>query len=144
MPSTQFEIVWAAPTRPRKGGNGVTNSNKGMTPPDTFVFEGARSRQGYRLNRLCQSMTDPANRAAFLADEDGYMTRYGLSDDEKRWVRERDWLSMTRNGGNIYVMVKLAGAVGQNLLDVGAQMRGETLQQFIDSRPGRDKMGGGH
>lgn len=122
----------------------MTNRNDGMAPPDTYVFGPDRSRRGYRLNKLCMSMTDPENRKAFLADEDGYMTRYGLGDDEKRWVRERDWLSMTQNGGNIYVMVKLAGAVGQNLLHVGAQMRGETLAQFIDTRPGRDKMGEGH
>ena len=122
----------------------MTNRNTGMTPPETYVFGPARSRQGYRLNKLCMSMTDPDNRKAFLADEDGYMTRYGLDDDEKRWVRTRDWLSMTQNGGNIYVMVKLAGAVGQNLLQVGAQMRGETLSQFLDSRPGRDKMDEGH
>ena len=114
-----------------------------MAPPDTYVFGPERSRQGYKLNRLCVSMTDPDNRAAFLADEEAYMTRYGLSDEQKRWVRERDWLSMTQNGGNIYVMVKLAGAVGQNLLHVGAQMRGETLSQFIDTRPGRDNMGEG-
>ena len=35
--------------------------------PGTFVFTGERSRAGYRLNKLAMSMTDPANRKAFLA-----------------------------------------------------------------------------
>jgi protocatechuate 4,5-dioxygenase alpha chain len=38
----------------------------------TLVFTGERSRTGYRLNRMAMSLTDAANRAAFVADETGY------------------------------------------------------------------------
>jgi len=37
----------------------------------TTVFTGARSRQGYRINKFSMSLTDEANRAAFRADERG-------------------------------------------------------------------------
>jgi hypothetical protein len=34
----------------------------------TTVFTGERSRQGYRINKLAMSLTDPANRAGFRAE----------------------------------------------------------------------------
>ena len=43
---------------------------------------------------------------------------------------------MIEAGGSIYLMIKIAGTVGQKLLQVGAQMRGETLEQFMATRPG--------
>jgi protocatechuate 4,5-dioxygenase alpha chain len=108
------------------------------TPIDgTTVFTGVRSRQGYRINKLAMSLTEPANREAFRADERGYMTRYGLSEKEANLVAQRDWAGLIAAGGNIYVLLKIAGTVGQNLLQMGAQMRGQTLEQFLDTRPGK-------
>ena len=104
--------------------------------PGTYVFDGRRSRQGYRLNRLSMSLTDPKNRAAFRADEDAYMASMGLTPEEREMVRRRDWHAMVRSGGNIYLLLKIAGTVGQTLLEMGAQMRGETLDQFMATRPG--------
>jgi protocatechuate 4,5-dioxygenase, alpha chain len=104
--------------------------------PGTYVFDGRRSRQGYRLNRLAMSLTDPANRKAFGADEDAYMASMELSPEEREMVRRRDWQAMVRSGGNIYLLLKIAGTLGQTLLQMGAQMRGETLEQFMATRPG--------
>jgi len=104
--------------------------------PGTYVLTGERSQRSYRLNKMCMSLTDPANRAEFLADEAGYMRRNGLSEDEIAMVLRRDWAAMTRSGGSIYLMLKIAGTIGQTLLQVGAQMRGETLEQFMATRPG--------
>ena len=59
--------------------------------PGTHVFTGERSQQGYRLNKLAATLTKPVNREAFLADEDAYMSDFGLSDEEKHLVRRRDW-----------------------------------------------------
>jgi protocatechuate 4,5-dioxygenase alpha chain len=106
--------------------------------PGTFVFTGERSRAGYRLNKLAMSMTDPANRKAFLADPDGYMTGMDLTADEIDMVRRRDWARMIEHGGNIYLILKIAGTVGVTLLQMGAQMRGETLDQFLATRPGHN------
>jgi hypothetical protein len=38
--------------------------------------------------------------------------------------------------------LKIAGTVGQNLLQMGAQMRGETLESFMLTRPGRTDASG--
>ncbi|MCW5684107.1 MAG: extradiol ring-cleavage dioxygenase [Pseudolabrys sp.] len=103
----------------------------------TSVFTGARSRQGYRINKFSMSLTDPANRDAFKADEAGYMRRFGMTDAEIDLVRKRDWKGLVAAGGNIYVLIKVGGAVGENLLKMGAQMRGQSFDEFMKTRPGQ-------
>ena len=121
----------------------MTQASPGL--PGTFVFTGERSRAGYRLNKLAMSMTDPANRKAFLVDPDGYMARFALTPDEMDMVRRRDWARMIEHGGNIYLILKIAGTVGVTLLQMGAQMRGQTLEQFLATRPGHNLLKpGGH
>jgi protocatechuate 4,5-dioxygenase, alpha chain len=93
--------------------------------PGTTVFTGERSRQGYRLNRMANSLSEPENRARFLADETGYMRAMGLSDAEQEVVRRRDWAQMLAHGGNIYLLLKIGATVGQSVLDMQKQMRGE-------------------
>ena len=102
----------------------------------TTVFTGERSRRGYRINKLAMSLTHDANRQAFKADERAYMRRFGLSDDEMALIAKRDWNGLLAAGGSIYLLIKIGGAVGQSLLQMGAQMRGETLETFMKSRPG--------
>ena len=103
--------------------------------PGTTVFDHTRSRLGYGLNKMAHSLTDKANRAAFLADEDAYMDKYGLSAAQKDAVRRRDWLALMRDhGGNIYYVYKLGATVGTGLYHMGAQMRGETYEQFLATR----------
>ncbi len=115
----------------------MSSPQPGREPiPGTRVFTGERSRRGYRLNRLAMSLADPANRKAFLADEAAYMSRFDLTPAEQELVKKRDWSGMVEAGGNVYVLLKIAGTVGQTLLQVGAQMRGETLEQFMATRPG--------
>jgi protocatechuate 4,5-dioxygenase alpha subunit len=102
----------------------------------THVFTGELSQQGYRLNRLSMTLTKKENREAFLADEAGYMERLGLTEDERDMVRRRDWGAIVQSGGNIYLTLKIAATVGGNLLQMGAQMRGESLESFMATRPG--------
>ena len=90
---------------------------------------------GYRLNKLSASLIDPANRANFLADEPAYCRRFDLTDDETKLIKNRDWTGMVEAGGNVYVFLKIAATVGSNLLEVGAEMRGEALTQFMATRP---------
>jgi len=103
--------------------------------PGTTVFTGVLSQQGYRINKLAMSLTDPANRESFRANEQAYMGYYGLSADEIDLVARRDWAGLIERGGNVYVLLKIAATVGQNLLQMGAQMRGETLDEFMKTRP---------
>jgi protocatechuate 4,5-dioxygenase alpha chain len=93
--------------------------------PGTTVFTGERSRQGYRLNRMAMSLSDPINRQRFCADETSYMAGMGLTDSEQEVVRRRDWAGMIAQGGNIYLLLKIAATVGQSVVDMQRQMRGE-------------------
>jgi protocatechuate 4,5-dioxygenase alpha chain len=104
--------------------------------PGTTVFTGRRSRQGYRINKLAMSLTDPENRDRFKADERAYMRDFGLTEAEMDLVTRRDWAGLVEAGGSIYLLIKIGGAVGQNLLHMGAQMRGQTLEEFLKTRPG--------
>ena len=101
-----------------------------QTIPGTTVFDAAEARKGYALNKMCFSFNSAANRAAFLADEDGYCLRYGLSTEQRRAVHDRDILGMIAAGGNIYYLAKLAGIFGWGVQDIGAQQTGMSLAAF--------------
>lgn len=105
--------------------------------PGTYVFDHTRSRMGYRFNKMCMSLTSADNRATFKADPEAYMTQYGISDAQRQAVRAQDWLGLIKLGGNIYLMIKIAEAYGVGLYTMGAQQRGETLQEFLATRHGK-------
>ena len=111
--------------------------------PGTVVFDGRRARQGYPLNSMCMSLNEEANREAFRADPETYMERYGLSEEQRQAVRERDWLRMLDLGGNIYFTLKIASLDRLTTQDVGAAMTGVTPDEFREMmrNGGRDPRG---
>src|SRR4051794_35614233 len=98
--------------------------------PGTPVFEGDDARIGYALNKMCFSFNSAENRKAFLADEEGYMTRYGLSEPQKAAIRSRNVLQLISVGGNVYYLAKFAGIFGLNVQDIGAQQTGMSIEDF--------------
>jgi protocatechuate 4,5-dioxygenase alpha chain len=98
--------------------------------PGTVLFDGDQARKGYALNRMCFSFNHPENRAAFLADEDGYCARYGLTPAQTAAVKSRQVTRMIETGGNIYYLAKLAGIFGLNVQDIGAQQTGMSVDAF--------------
>jgi protocatechuate 4,5-dioxygenase, alpha chain len=63
------------------------------------------------------------------------MAPYKLTEPQKQAIRARDWLALTKeHGGNIYYIYKLGAATGTGLYHMGAQMRGETYEQFLETR----------
>lgn len=98
--------------------------------PGMKVFDGELARRGFALNAMCYSFNLKSNRDAFVADEEAYMTRFGLSEEQKRAVRDRDVLAMLEAGGNVYYLAKLAGILGLNVQDLGALQTGKTLEEF--------------
>ena len=106
--------------------------------PDTSVFDGRLSRRGYRLNKMCGTLCSAENRAAFKADEEVYMARFALTDKEKALVRARDFAGLIEAGLNIYFMLKLGSVTGNGLYRMGAQMRGESYEQFLATRNVKD------
>jgi protocatechuate 4,5-dioxygenase, alpha chain len=98
--------------------------------PGTMVFEGRMAMKGYALNKMCFSFNKAENREAFKADEDGYCTKYGLTDEQRDAVKKRNVLALLNLGGNIYYLAKLTGMFGLNMQDIGAQQAGISLEEF--------------
>jgi protocatechuate 4,5-dioxygenase alpha chain len=102
--------------------------------PDTSIFDLRLSRRGRRLNKLCAALCSPEERAAFKRDEEAFMARFGLTDAEKALIRSRDFKGMIEAGMNIYFMLKIGSVTGTSLYRMGAQMRGESYEEFLKTR----------
>ena len=96
----------------------------------TTIFDGTEAQKGYALNKMCFSFNDAANRAAFLADEQAYCDKYGLTPAQRAAVASRDVLALIAAGGNVYYLAKLAGILGLNVQDIGAQQTGMSVDAF--------------
>ena len=98
--------------------------------PGTTLFDGAQARKGYALNKMCYSFNDEANRKAFVRDEDAYCARYGLNEQQRDAIRNRNVLQLIAAGGNAYYLAKFAGIFGLDMQDIGAQQTGMSKDQF--------------
>ena len=102
--------------------------------PDTTIFDLRLSRRGQRLNKLCAALCSPQEREAFKRDEESFMARFGLSEPEKQLIRQRDFQALIEAGTNIYFLLKIGSVTGSGLYKMGAQMRGESYEQFLATR----------
>ena len=102
--------------------------------PDTSIFDLRLSRRGRRLNKLCAALCSPQERDAFKRDEETFMSRFGLTEAEKELIRKRDFQGLIDAGMNIYSMLKIGSATGNGLYRMGAQMRGESYDEFLATR----------
>ena len=98
--------------------------------PGTTIFDGELAQKGYALNKMCFSFNSAENRAAFLANEEGYCNKFHLTPAQRRAVANRNVLEMLDAGGNVYYLAKLAGIFGLNVQDLGAQQTGMTVEAF--------------
>ena len=96
----------------------------------TTPFDGAMAQRGYALNKMCFSFNNSANRAAFKADEEDYMRRYGLNEGQAKAIRTRDVLGLIEAGGNVYYLAKFAGILGLDVQDLGAAQTGMSKEAF--------------
>jgi protocatechuate 4,5-dioxygenase alpha subunit len=101
---------------------------------DTSIFDLRLSRRGRRLNKLCAALCSPQERDAFKRDEEAFMSRFGLTEAEKELIRKRDFQGLIDAGMNIYSMLKVGSATGNGLYKMGAQMRGESYDEFLATR----------
>jgi hypothetical protein len=49
-------------------------------------------------------------------------------------MRKRDFRGLIEAGMNIYAMLKVGSATGNSLYKMGAQMRGESYEEFLRTR----------
>ena len=102
--------------------------------PDTSIFDLQLSRRGQRLNRMCAALCSAQEREAFKRDEEAFMARFGLTAAEKELIRRRDFQGLIEAGTNIYFLLKIGSVTGNGLYKMGAQMRGESYEQFLATR----------
>lgn len=100
----------------------------------TYPFSHATSLKAYRLNKYLHGMIDPAHRARFLADPEASFDAAGLSEEEKDLVRRRDWRGLIHYGVIFFMLEKLGAVVGTSNLHIYAAMRGESLEDFMQTR----------
>lgn len=84
----------------------------------------------YELNRLMYDLREPPNREAIRADLDAYLDRYAVTDQERDLVRRGDWDGLVEAGVSIYVLTKIGAALDVSLYEMGAQMRGMSMEDF--------------
>ena len=100
--------------------------------PGTTLFDAQRARQGYHVNQFCMSLMKAENRAEFKADEDKYLRKWPMSDEQREAILKRDWGRMIELGGNIYYLSKLFSTDGKSFQFVAATMTGLTQEQYAD------------
>ena len=87
---------------------------------------------------MCTALCSPAEREAFKRDQEAFMTRFSLTEEEKNLIRKRDFKGLIEAGMNIYAMLKIGSATGNSLYRMGAQMRGESYEAFLSTRNMKD------
>jgi len=98
--------------------------------PGTTLFDGKQAMKGYALNKMCYDFNQAVNREAFKADVEGWMEKYGLNEQQKQAIRDRNVLGMIEAGGNIYYLAKFAGIFKLSVQDVGGLQTGRTTEEF--------------
>ena len=72
------------------------------------IFDGEAARKGYALNKMCFSLNKEEGRKEFMADQDAYCTKFGLTDEQRAAVHSRNRIDFTVAGGSLYFYGKLA------------------------------------
>lgn len=103
-------------------------------PAGIYLNSGEAARRGLKINRFCYDLRMPANRAAFEADREAEMARHGIDEADRELIRRKDWLGLIQRGANVFPLLRLAQLCGDGLIATGAQMRGETVEQYLATR----------
>ena len=97
-----------------------------------YVFDLERSAKGLRLNRFLHGLIRQDKRKLLLENPEEAMKN--LSDEEKGMVRRLDWRAMQDHGASFFCLEKLARTRGVSNPEMVAAFRGETLEQFLETR----------
>ena len=100
----------------------------------TYPFTLANSVRAYRLNKFLHEMIHPRHREAFLMDPEPLFAASDLTPEEADMVRRRDWRAMIHYGVIFFMLEKLGAVVGVSNLHIYAAMRGQPLDEFLQTR----------
>ena len=102
--------------------------------PGTYLFDLERSAKTLRLNRFLHGLTVPVKRALYRENPEQAFEKAGLTEEERRMVRELDWRAMIRYGASFFTLEKLGRVNGVSNPEMVAHMRGESLEEFLKTR----------
>jgi protocatechuate 4,5-dioxygenase alpha chain len=108
-----------------------------LEAPSVYLFTGEICTRAYKLNRFAFDFKCPAVRERFSREPEVLMADYDLSEHEKALVRARDWTGLVASGGHHFNIIKIAAAVGESHLHVGAHMCGANWDEFKRTLPHR-------
>jgi hypothetical protein len=108
-----------------------------LEAPSVYLFTGEICTRAYKLNRFAFDFKYPAVRKRFATTPDALMAEYGLSEQEQSLVRARDWTGLVASGGHHFNVIKIAAAVGESHLHVGAHMCGANWDELKHTLPHR-------
>jgi protocatechuate 4,5-dioxygenase alpha subunit len=111
------------------------NFDRSLAPPSTYIFTGEICSRSYALNKFAFAFKDPGHRRQFAESPEAVMETFGLTEEQKDLVRRRDWTGLVANGGHHFNIIKIAAAVGESHLHVGAHMCGADWDEFKQSLP---------
>lgn len=100
----------------------------------TYAFDIRTSNKALKLNRFFWNMIRAEWRDRYTADPEAVMREAGLNEVEKSLVRNEDWLGLVQYGACFFVIEKFARVVRKTNLEVYAMMRGETFEEFMQTR----------
>lgn len=100
----------------------------------TYPFTLETSARAYRINKYLHQLITPAFRARFHAAPEATYDEAGLTDIERAMVTARDWQAMIRYGVIFFLLEKLGATVGVSNLHIYAAMRGQSLEEFQQTR----------
>ncbi len=90
--------------------------------PGTTIFDTDQAALGYHLNMFAMSLKDAENRELFAADQDAYLDKWPMTEDQKQAVRDRDFNRILELGGNIYYCAKIGATDGLNYVQIVSSM----------------------
>ena len=106
-----------------------------LSAPSTYIFTGEACTRSYKLNKFAFDFKRADIRERFATDPERLMNDYELTADEKALVRARDWTGLVASGGHHFNVIKIAAAVGESHLHVGAHMCGVNWDDFKRTLP---------
>lgn len=75
--------------------------------PGTYVLDSRTYRKGYHLNMFLMTLNKSECRDEFAADEDAYLNKFKITDEQRLAVKERRYLDLLKLGANVYYTFKL-------------------------------------
>ena len=75
--------------------------------PGTYVLDSRTYRKGYHLNMFLMTLNKSECRDEFAADQDAYLNKFKITDEQRLAVKERRYLDLLKLGANVYYTFKL-------------------------------------